>query len=517
MRIDIVKYSITLIIVVAIIFQVFTFLPAVNSTGTMQAIGSGDMDVNSRSSRTEHLNDVKMYFHRNGVMDTNTPTNQAPDNAVLRDGTGLEFSLTPSLFSDLTVIGKAQKDAKEALWLDLTIDYNDLIIGSINLTFNVYDDTILIASVTEQLVGSNTEDTFLIPFTGGKTDHTFGSGSVIKVNISASISGPATVRVSYDSQNSPHGFLYLTCNQIGALTLGAFHHDGSSGEFAPNTPVNRIISLKGEVTNTFGGYDIDRVSLASTSLSAFPASAEATIFADNAKATYYYNWTYPYGIPPGQYSVQATIYDNSGNTFSDSTTLTMAAYDVYLHIVEPEKSSEKGKSVVFDLEVTNIGGNSDTFSMVASPSASWSTSFKTNAITLGANATGDVTMTVSIPGNAGDNQQNVITVTATSQNNPSKQMSLQAIATALPATGYTFELLNSAQQEVEDGGTATYNFKLSNIGQNTEIYIVEIADNPSPGWQVTLEGGTTTSPGTSYIRLEASLPAGSKFTFGLAG
>jgi len=284
----------------------------------------------------------------------------------------------------------------------------------------------------------------------------------------------------------------------------------------PNARENRIISFKGTITDALGGYDIDRVALNCQSVSVFPSNAQATINAVNEKAIFYFNWSYPYGIKPGQYTVTATITDNSNNSYSDTTTFTMAAFGVALQIVEPEKSGEKGQTVVFDLEVTNIGGSTDSYRMSASPTISWATAFdKTILDSVSANKTEYVKLNVNIPVSAADNQQNSITITAISQNEASKADSQIAIATALATTEFTFVLQGAGQKEIAEGESAKYSMRLTNIGDNTDAYAVIISDDPSSGWQVTLDGGTPVSSGSSYIRKEVTLTPSGQATFTL--
>lgn len=464
-------------------------------------------------TRQDELKDIQLHFHRDNTMDTNPPSATAPTANALRDGSGMEFTLNPPLYSDLLVKGQAKVNNQEALILVLDTNYIPIGSSSATITINVIESR----GSSNTIIATNSFDlpheaTMRIPFTGGKTEHTFSSQSQIKVNVTASVSGSPTVRITYDHESYP-GYLYVTCDQIGTMSLGAFRYDGTSGDFAPNKPDNRIMRLEGKVQDTFGGYDIDRVILNSPTLSAFPTDAEATVNAVNENAVYFYNWSYPYGIAPGQYSVMATIFDNTGNTYQDSTTVTIASYGVFLHIVEPEKADEKGKDVIFDLEVTNIGGNQDTFNLQSSQTLSWPIQFSTSSIGLAPNQTGDVTLTVSIPKNADDNQQNTISITATSSGNSGKKDTVDAIATALPASGFTFELVGSSTQEIEDTETATYNIKLTNTGDTTETFVVSIDDSPESGWQVTLEGGTPTSAGTGYIRREAILDENAQTSF----
>jgi hypothetical protein len=471
-----------------------------------------EYSVGASSSRADAFHDIKLYFHRGGSMDSIPPDQTPPSGAnFLRNGDGLEFQLSPRLNSDLKVVSKGKVDNKDALFLVLDATFNT-IGGTASITINIIDDSKTIATKTYQ---PTIETSYGVPFVDPVSEHTFGKDSIIKVNITAQTTGAGSVTITYDAQRSA-SFLYLTCNQIGALTLGAFHSDGSPGEFQPNAPDDRVIAFEGSVEDALGGYDINSVVLRCPSLSVFPSSVNAIVNDAGDKAVYYYNWTYPYGIPPAQYTVEATITDNSNNTFFHTATFTMAAFGVDLHIVEPEKSDEKGQSVSFDLQVTNTGGSSDSYLMTASPSLSWPTSFDPTAVTsVAPNMTRDVTLTVNIPVAAADNQQNIITITATSDSASTKKDSASAIATALATTDYTFVILGSSQKEIEESESATYSMKLTNVGDNADTYAVIISDDPSSGWQATLDGGTPVSSGSSYLRKEITLSASAQVTFTL--
>jgi hypothetical protein len=513
MRFAVLRPIIVFSIVLIFFLQVQT-IPVINISG---AVSDDAPEVSNGSqvtiARQSDLHDVKLYFHRDGTMNTNEPSPQLP--TALRDGSGVEFTLSPSLFSNLYIKPRAQVGTQWALWVELDLTAVGGPTINHEVTIHIREDTNSLASATFTLPH---ETNYLVPFPESKTEHTFSSGSNIVVNITASITGTGTgtVTLPYYSGNSPHGFMYLNCNQIVSTTLGAFRSDGTPGEFPPNAPEDRVISFQGTVVDSFGGYDINTVELSST-LSQFPANAVATITAQNEKAFYIYNWSYPYAIPHGEYQVSATIYDNYNNTFSDSTKFIMSSYGVHLHILEPFLENEKGKSVSFDLEVTNIGGATDTINLVASPSLSWSTQFDTNALNLAANQTGYATLTVTIPTTAEDSQINTITISATSSKDSAKTMSVEAKAKALAATGFTFELLGASQQEIDEDQTAQYKMKLVNIGQNTENYTVVIEEEPDTGWQISLSGGTSVPPGASvYIRQETTLNSGGQLTFTLS-
>lgn len=500
--------------VTALIFQVFTFL-FVDADVTDAETAENNIDMeSSTSARQEERHDVKLYFHRDGSMDTEPPTSQVANTEFLRDNSGLEFALNPALKSDLVVEGY---QGSTALWMDISMSNNVPGGSDADITINIKDDSVTIATKTFTIPTLSTRDVFIVPLVGGVKEYTFLQNSVIRVNITASISGVNPVRITSDS-NTAHGFLYLTCNQIVSTSLGAFHSDNKAGDFAPNEPDDRVISFQGEINDGFGGYDIEMIELNSPDLSVFPTNARATIWLDANVAKYYYNWTYPYKISPGNYKVVATIYDNTAltesdpYTFSDEASFTFSTFGVHLHIVEPDKSAEKGKSISFELKVTNIGGSSDSIKMQASSSLGWSSSFDVTPVPVAPNATEPVKLTVNVPTTAQDGQQDTITITATSNGNSAKYDSVTALARAQATTGFTFELLGGGAKNIEAGETANYRMKLMNIGQKTEKFSVVIDDKPGTGWEVTLEGGDD-STSTKFEHKEAELGSNGQIIF----
>jgi len=126
--------------------------------------------VGSSTARADPLHDIKVYFHRGGTMDTTPPDQTPPGGAnVLRNGDGLEFLLTPSLYSDLRVVGKGKVDNKDALQLVLDAQYHT-IGGTASITINVIDDSQVVATKTYQ---PTIETSYGVPFVGDKTEHTF--------------------------------------------------------------------------------------------------------------------------------------------------------------------------------------------------------------------------------------------------------------------------------------------------------------------------------------------------------
>jgi hypothetical protein len=97
---------------------------------------------------------------------------------------------------------------------------------------------------------------------------------------------------------------------------------------------------------------------------------------------------------------------------------------------ETAASGYPGTAVTYVLTATNIGGVTDTFDLSLSGN-SWSTSLSVNTITLGSGQSGSFMVTVNIPPNALPGDDDIVTVTATSQTSPMDSASVTLTTTAL--------------------------------------------------------------------------------------
>ncbi|HWQ84957.1 MAG TPA: hypothetical protein VN363_10345, partial [Anaerolineales bacterium] len=112
-----------------------------------------------------------------------------------------------------------------------------------------------------------------------------------------------------------------------------------------------------------------------------------------------------------------------------------------------------GTTVIYNLTVSNTGDVSDTFSL-ASAGNTWTTLLSTSSIPLAAGASGDFTVSVSIPDGASGGESDMATITATSQVDPT--ITDSAVLTTTVTTGYAVVL--SADQNAQGlaGQTLSY-------------------------------------------------------------
>jgi hypothetical protein len=106
-------------------------------------------------------------------------------------------------------------------------------------------------------------------------------------------------------------------------------------------------------------------------------------------------------------------------------------YAVYLSPVLAQEGSA-GQDVVYNMTVTNIGQNADSYNLAAS-GQTWTTTLTTSQVNLDASASADFTVTVAIPPGAADQESDVVTITAASQTDNNKTDATVLTTTSVPS------------------------------------------------------------------------------------
>ncbi len=508
------------------LFMVSCIIPVI--TLSKETTGSQ----NTRGTRqTETLNEVRVFFHRNNIMNT-TPNeiNLPAAQSALNDGEEINFELDRELFNDLEVQGR-NFGTKYGYKINLLITK----VGNedADITFKILDDDQLIATGICHLSGNtdNAQEHEISFVDAGKQSHIFTDGSIINVNINASIAPgtvPQSVIISYENGFN-EGYLLLECSQVIKRSVAAYHSDGSAGDFYPNHPVEeqRLIRFKGSVTDTFGAYDIKSVLIDFETVFDEPQEATYAIDpADEAIGRFVLEYTYGTGLTPTTYTVTADIIDNSNNHHSAQSSLIMSDYGVFLECEEPYGEGLPGKIVSFDIDIYNVGGQSDIISMdveTEGPSG-WTASFISgdNTAMIAPGEFEIKTLDVTVSPDALGNEKCVIQVTGSSTNDnviPKESYDLTPPLEAVAISVFDFDFINigSLQKNVSDtGGSVEYEFNLKNKGQEKDIYTV-VGDAPATGsgWGASL---TTTHPDANPVpelgyNIELDADSDATFTF----
>ncbi|MEF8874845.1 MAG: FixG Ig-like domain-containing protein, partial [Candidatus Thermoplasmatota archaeon] len=122
----------------------------------------------------------------------------------------------------------------------------------------------------------------------------------------------------------------------------------------------------------------------------------------------------------------------------------------------------------YNFHVKNIDSNTDTYDLtVDSSNADWTVNAP-SSVTVAAGATETVSVDVTIPQDAADNESSDITLNASSQNGPQTDQDLMKVI--YDHTGSDVKVTGPADQTETAPGTYTYNFDVENNGTADDTY-----------------------------------------------
>jgi len=288
--------------------------------------------------------------------------------------------------------------------------------------------------------------------------------------------------------------LVIWAEDVLAPTISTANAAGPTDIFYPNDlDGSRSVTIKGVVNNAFPPslVAVIRIGVAAPGGGAV-ANGTASLNDEN----FTFTWTYSRGITGGVYTVLSEVEDRQGTVFVATTTVTMASFG--LKLTAPGQVNQSvtgytvpGESAVYDLTVTNIGGQPTTVQMVTEnpPVSGWSVSFSSSDFGLAAGAS-NVTVFRATPGASiapGNSAQ--ATVVAQARDDPAP---VKARGTLLTTTIVIREAALSIQPPSTDatirlGGSVEYDFTLTNNGGLTTDVSLEATAAPA-GWTRGMEG-----------------------------
>jgi uncharacterized membrane protein len=459
----------------------------------------------------ENLKEIRVFFHRNNEMDTLPNSSAVPFYSFLNDGDEIDFALTPGLFESLYVKGRDVGSGKLGFRIILPIN-NPATNNDAEITIKILDGTSLIAKKEAITIsGGSSEQLHEIPFIqAGRTDYTF-INKVIHVNINASITtGFAPVRLTYENGFN-EGYLLMECNPVSKITVAAYNRDGTiADEFYPNMPkaTQRSIWFRGSITYKFGSYSIQNVVISMSGV--FDENGTSYIGSKGSDTGYFdLNYTYSKGLTAKDYPFTADAEDHSRNHYLKSNQLTMAKYGAYLECLEPNGEGLPNDIVDFEIDVYNVGGDSDIIELMAVPDiAGWVADYQGSAKT-GTLLAGDIEtkyLDITVSATAAKNEKCIVEVWGEPSNNKKFYLRPTINVVAKAIADFEFSPLGDLSKNVSSsGGSVEYEFTLENLGQDKDSYSIT-ADNPgeSSGWSVKLSSthSSTVTVSDSEITLE---------------
>ena len=154
------------------------------------------------------------------------------------------------------------------------------------------------------------------------------------------------------------------------------------------------------------------------------------------------------------------------------------------------KSGTAGTNVIYTLALTNNGSTADTFDLSLSGNT-WQTTLQASSIgPLESGASTTIEVTVTLPDSGTNGDQDIATLTATSQGDPTQQAQASLTTVLSVETGEPYGITIDPSRPSESAGastTITYTLQLTNIGTQADTFDLTLAGNE---WQTTLETST---------------------------
>jgi len=193
--------------------------------------------------------------------------------------------------------------------------------------------------------------------------------------------------------------------------------------------------------------------------------------------------------------------------------MTVVRYEPVLTPTVASMSGDPDTTVVYTLTLTNNGTTTDTFDLVATGNV-WTTTVPATVGPLAAGTSTDLPVEVEIPFNAHSGDQDIATVTVTSQSDP-EQSASSTLTTTVAAQPVVLVVAKTAgpANYVLPGGAITYTINLANNG-NDPLDIELVDDIPADTTYVleSVTGGATHQDPPGAIVWEGSLTEGARHT-----
>lgn len=226
--------------------------------------------------------------------------------------------------------------------------------------------------------------------------------------------------------------------------------------------------------------------------------------------------TIPNNALVGQMDVVTLTATSQGNNAQQDTAVLTTqviegvppVYDVMLS-ANSVITDERMSIVSHPFVVTNKSNVPDTISLTLNGS-SWESSLNKTSVTLNVNQSELITMSVTIPLTAADDEVDVVTLTATSQGDNAKTDTAMATTTANVPT-YGVHVAGTTSMAGEAGEVVTYTIQLTNIGANSDLFAVDLSGNM---WQTSLESNSVSlvSGEQTSFAVEVTIPSDSDFS-----
>lgn len=232
----------------------------------------------------------------------------------------VDFYLYPNLAGPVTIDGSWQV----YLWINgsaykpagFTLQFKEITAGGTTLW-----DSGSISPVVTSSIGEYIDVPIYNYNMSTSLSHTFSAGSTLFVGVSVNSGSSADTRIWYDSALYPSKVVLPAKDYAKPIEVKTYSYDNNETSlFNYNwSQSQRVVILRANVTNPFGGYDTNRVNatifdpagntvLRDVTLTRTSSGQWATEFSNIYEA----NYTYASTVPRGSYTVIVSVVDNNG-------------------------------------------------------------------------------------------------------------------------------------------------------------------------------------------------------------
>jgi uncharacterized membrane protein len=438
--------------------------------------------------------DDKVYFRANSTqsapyMNTIPPTGQSQTRTL-----PVEIPMDNPLGTAVKIIGKDLSTGGKGMWVWFSITGPP---GAVNqITIEILEDNTTVAAATVP----NTQGQFRwdVPFTSGQ-EHTFPSGSVIKVKVASSL--PTIMAIN---NNNAYLLMPLTEPPI-SVGVGTYYAQGKpSSEFHPNAPDTiRHIRTEGDIVSLFGPSDLSEVLVTIRN----PMGDAVSNGTASITGTHYLaQWNYSKGQPAGNYNITVKVADRQGHDYYTYTVVTMQKFAVFISssqdysdVVQggasPPRGGSNARDAVYTLRVLNSGATATgvTVRVSSNPPPGWTASISPPSFSsINPGSFESVTMTVSASEEVEFGDKAVIYIEAIAESDskvPKASWTLQSVTNATMSRNFEFTLMGATETWVDVGQTATYQLMLRNKGILDMNVTLSVSGIPV-GWSYQIDVNT---------------------------
>jgi uncharacterized membrane protein len=302
-----------------------------------------------------------------------------------------------------------------------------------------------------------------------------------------------------------------TDTQTLTTTAGVVRGVALTPETNVKTTLGADVTYTLQVTNTGNAADSFSVGVAGNTWTSTPSAVLVGPVAVGASASVTVTVTVPAGAASGAMDTATVTTTSQGDASKQaSASLVTTVGSVHAGTLSPKtdhKAANPGAQVAFTVTVQNSGNAADTFSLALS-GQEWATTLSSSAVgPLAAGASGNVTVTVTVPADAQGGDEDAAIVTATSQADASKTDSAALVTTA----GYVYQpqvIPVATAQSGDPGTTLTYDVAIHNAGNSDDAFSLAISGHQ---WSSELSAASVgpVAPGASMnVTVSVVVPVG---------